>query len=40
MMKKPVDYSGFSLRKLGQPRFRHMLLLLGWIGYFLMYLLT
>ena len=39
-MKKPVDYSGFSLRKLGQPRFRHMLLLLGWIGYFLMYLLT
>lgn len=40
MMKKPVDYSGFSLRKLGQPRFRHILLSLGWIGYFLMYVLT
>ncbi len=39
-MKKPVDYSGFSLRKLGEPRFRHILLLLGWIGYFLLYLLT
>ncbi len=39
-MKKPVDYRGFSLRKLTQPRFRHMLLLLGWVGYFLLYFLT
>ena len=40
MMKRPVDYSGFSLKRLGEPRFRHILLLLGWIGYFLLYLLT
>ena len=39
-MKKPVDYSGFSLKKLPEPRFRHMLLLLGWVGYFLLYFLT
>ena len=39
-MKKPVDYSGFSLKRLGEPRFRHILLALGWIGYFLMYVLT
>ena len=40
-MKKPtVDYSGFRLSRLGEPRFRHLLLLLGWVGYFLLYLLT
>ena len=40
MMKKPVDYSGFSLKRLGEPRFRHILLALGWVWYFLMYFLT
>ena len=39
-MKKLVDYSGFSLKKLGEPRFRHLLLALGWVWYFLMYVLT
>ena len=39
-MKKPVDYSGFSLRRLREPRFSHMLLLGGWIFYFSMYFLT
>ena len=39
-MRKPVDYRGFSPKKLGEPRFRHMLLLLGWIFYFSMYFLT
>ena len=39
-MKKPVDYRGFSLKRLGEPRFRHMLLLLSWVGYFLLYFLT
>lgn len=40
-MKKPtVDYSGFRLSRLGEPRFSHLLLLLGWVGYFIMYLLT
>ncbi|MBR0162498.1 MAG: phosphatidic acid phosphatase [Oscillospiraceae bacterium] len=40
MKKKPVDYSGFSLRKITDPRFSHLLLLLGWVGYFLLYYLT
>lgn len=40
-MKKPtVDYSGFKLSKLTDPRFSHLLLLLGWLGYFIMYFLT
>ena len=39
-MRKPVDYGGFSLKKLGEPRFRHLLLALGWVWYFLMYFLT
>ena len=40
MKKQPVDYSGFSLKKLTDPRFRHMLLLLGWLVYFAMYFIT
>ncbi len=40
-MKKPtVDYSGFRLSKIGQPQYRHLLLLLGWVGYFILYVLT
>ncbi|MBQ6893026.1 MAG: phosphatidic acid phosphatase [Clostridia bacterium] len=40
-MKKPtVDYSGFRLSRLTEPRFSHLLLLLGWPAYFLMYFLT
>ncbi len=40
-MKKPtVDYRGFRLSKLGDPRFSHLLLLLGWVVYFLGYVLT
>ena len=39
-MRKPVDYSGFSLKRIGEPRFRHMLWLLGWVGYFILYFLT
>lgn len=40
-MKKPtVDYSGFQLNKIGQPQYRHLLLLLGWVGYFILYVLT
>ena len=38
--KKPVDYSGFSLRRLNEPRFSHMKLLGGWIFYFVMYFVT
>jgi len=40
-MRKPtVDYSGFSLKKLNDPRFSHFKLLIGWIIYFAMYFLT
>ena len=35
-----VDYRGFSLKKLNDPRFSHLKLLGGWIVYFLLYLLT
>ena len=40
MKKKPVDYSGFSLRRLNEPRFSHMKLLLTWVFYFSMYFIT
>ena len=40
MKKQRVDYSGFSLRRLREPRFSHMLLLLGWVGYFALYFIT
>jgi membrane-associated phospholipid phosphatase len=40
-MKKPVvDYRSFRLSKLKDPQFSHLLLLLGWVGYFLLYFLT
>ncbi len=40
MKKKPVDYSGFRLSRLNEPRFAHAKLLAGWLGYFALYLLT
>ena len=40
MKRRPYDYSGFSLRRLDEPRFRHLLLLGGWIGYFALYFIT
>lgn len=40
MTKPLVDYSGFSLRRLNEPRFSHMKLLCGWIGYFSLYFIT
>lgn len=38
--KKRVDYSGFSLKRLNEPRFAHAKLLAGWIVYFALYFLT
>ena len=38
--KKPVDYSGFSLRRLNEPRFSHVKLLGSWICSFIMYFIT
>lgn len=40
-MKKPTyDYSGLRLSTLTSPKYRHLLLLLGWVAYFLAYALT
>ena len=40
MKKQLVDYRGFSLRRLNEPRFSHVRLLGGWIFYFAMYFIT
>ncbi len=40
-MKNPeLDYRQFRLRRIGQPEFAHLKLLLGWVGYFILYFLT
>jgi hypothetical protein len=40
-MRKPaLDYRTLRLRNLGEPQFRHLKLLLGWVVYFFLYWLT
>lgn len=40
-MRKPVvDYRQLRLSNITEPRFRHLLWLLGWVGYFALYFLT
>ena len=40
-MKKPVvDYRRLRFSNLNTPEFRHLKLLLGWVGYFILYFLT
>ncbi len=40
-MKTPeVDYRQFRLRRINEPEFSHLKLLLGWVGYFALYFLT
>jgi len=40
-MKKPVvDYREFRLSRINEPRFSHLKLLLGWVGYFILYFVT
>ena len=40
-MRKPVvDYRQFRLSRVNEPRFAHLKLLLGWVGYFILYFLT
>ena len=40
-MRKPVvDYGKFRLSKIKEPQFKHLLYLLGWVGYFALYFLT
>jgi len=40
MKSSNVDYREFRLSKINEPRFAHLKLLLGWVGYFILYLLT
>ena len=35
-----MDYSKLRLTNITAPEYRHLLLLLGWVGYFIMYFLT
>ncbi len=40
-MRKPVvDYRRLRLSNLNSPEYRHLLFLLGWVGYFVLYWLT
>ena len=40
-MRKPVvDYREFRFSKLREPQFYHLLYLLGWVGYFILYFVT
>lgn len=40
-MKKPmVDYRRLRINNINTPEFSHLKLLLGWVGYFLLYMLT
>ena len=40
-MKAPaIDYRKLRLNNINTPEYRHLFLLLGWIGYFILYLLT
>ena len=40
-MRAPVvDYRNFRLKKITSPEYNHLLYLLGWVFYFLMYVLT
>ena len=40
-MRKPVvDYRKLRLSNLASPQYRHLLLLLGWLVYFILYFLT
>ena len=40
MRKLQVDYRKLRLSNIGTPEYRHLLLLLGWVGNFILYFLT
>ena len=40
MHRQRYDYSGFSFRRLNEPRYAHIKLLGSWIVYFILYFLT
>ena len=40
-MKTPaIDYRKLRLNNINSPQYRHLLLLLGWVGYFILYFIT
>ena len=40
MKKQVADYRTFRLRRINEPQFSHLKLLLGWVGYFILFFLT
>ena len=40
MKKTVVDYRGLRLHNITSPQYNHLLLMLGWVGYFALYFLT
>ncbi len=40
MNKNKVSYKGFTFKRINEPRFKHLWLLLSWVGYFIMFFLT
>lgn len=40
MKKTAVNYKDFRLSKINNPEFSHLKLLLGWVGYFALYVIT
>ena len=40
MKKTVVDYRGFRVSKINEPQFSHLKLLLGWVVYFILFVLT
>ena len=40
MQKPTVSYKGFKLSKIFEPQYSHLLLLLGWVVYFVLFFLT
>lgn len=38
--RKLYDYRGLRLNNITDPRYKHLLLLLGWVGYFILYFVT
>lgn len=40
MKNTVVDYREFRLSRINEPRFSHLKLLLGWVGYFVLFFLT
>ena len=40
MKRQRIDYRNLSPKTITEPRFRHLMLLSGWLVYFLLYLLT